>query len=86
MNQRAQLIAICGEAGYDITKDNLRLEPHGFFSSYLTWRWHVVFDDEPHLDYIFMEHEDGGFCLVDIVGDGIPEKSFESVRAFHMQC
>ena len=82
MNQRVFLLAMCEQAGYDITRDNMTLERDGYFSSFRTWRWHIVFDDEPNLDYVFMEYEGGGICLVEIIGEGIPQKDFATATDY----
>lgn len=76
MNQRNQLIAICEEAGYDITRENLTLLRDSYFSPYLTWQWQVRFPDEPDLCYVFQQQKSGKYVLVDLLGTGTPQKDF----------
>ena len=76
MNQRNQLIYVCEEAGYDITRENLTLRRDSYFSPHLTWQWQVRFPDEPDLCYVFQQQESGKYVLVDLLGTGMPQKDF----------
>lgn len=76
MNQRNQLIAICEEAGYDISRENLTLQRDSYFAPFLTWRWQVHFPDEPDVCYVFQQQEGGKYVLVDLLGTGSPQKNF----------
>ena len=82
LSQRNQLIIMCEDAGYSITKDNVTLEREKPNSYFMTWRWHVTFDDEPDIQYVFQQPKDGGWCCVEIIGDDAPQKTFYAAEHY----